>query len=306
MREDAKLVIKVPASTANLGPGFDSIGLALNLYLTVEVFPGSEWKVAYLTDELHDFPEDETNLICSTAIKTAAMFGKEMPGCHLRVNSEIPLARGLGSSAAAIVAGIELADSVCQLGLSKQEKFELASQFEGHPDNAGASLFGGLVIGCLNGEEANAAVFSDICFDIVAVVPKEELLTEASRQVLPELLDFKEAVTAGAVSNVLIAALLAENWQLAGKMMAADRYHQPYRRKLVPHLSRIEAVAAESGAFGTALSGAGPAVMCFIEKGKGDELASRLKKHIPDMDILSLEMDRNGSNVEKENYQISK
>ncbi|PLR79344.1 homoserine kinase [Bacillus sp. V3-13] len=306
MREDEKLVIKVPASTANLGPGFDSIGLALNLYLTVEVFPGSEWKVVYLTNELHDFPEDESNFICATAIKTAAKYGKEMPGCHLRVSSEIPLARGMGSSAAAIVAGIELADSVCQLGLSKQEKFELASQLEGHPDNAGASLFGGLVIGCLNGGEANAAVFNDIYFDIVAVVPKEELLTEASRQVLPELLDFKEAVAAGAISNVLIAALLSGNWQLAGKMMAADRYHHPYRRKLVPHLSRIEAIAAESGAFGTALSGAGPAVICFVERGKGDKLASSLRKQIPDMDVLSLEMDRTGSNVETEYYQVYK
>lgn len=300
MNDEDMLIIQVPASTANLGPGFDSIGLALNLYLTIEAEKSSQWEIVPLTQELKSFPKDETNFICRTAIHTAALFKRVMPPCRLKVKSEIPLARGLGSSAAAIVAGIELADSFCGLSLTKQEKLEIAARIEGHPDNVGASLFGGLVIGQQTDDDVNCASFPDVSFDVVAIIPKEELLTKESRGVLPEILSFQTAVQAGATANLLVASLLSGNWELAGKMMRQDLYHQPYRRQLVPHLDMIEKRALEIGAFGIALSGAGPAVICCTETGKGERAASVLKQLLPKMDMLNLRIDRSGSRVRTE------
>lgn len=297
MSEDGMYLIKVPGSSANLGPGFDSIGLAVNVYLTITAEKSNEWEVIAESKELEAFPSDETNFICKTAIKTASLFDKNMPPCKLKVASDIPLARGLGSSASAIVAGIELADCICGLNLSDDEKLKVASDMEGHPDNVGASIFGGLFIGYQTEDEVNKAVFRDINFDLVVVVPKEELLTKASRNVLPEGVTFAEAVKAGAVGNLLVSSLLSGNFELAGKMMHADRYHQPYRRQLVPHLEVVEGLSMKNGAFGTALSGAGPSILCFTQSGKGAALSEALKKELPEMDILQLEIDRAGSTV---------
>jgi homoserine kinase len=289
--------IKVPASTANLGPGFDSVGMALNLYLTLEVELADKWEVIPLTEEMAVFPKDESNFIIQMAAKTATKYHKELPPAKVKVKSEIPLARGLGSSASAIVAGIELADSLCQLNLSRQEKFEIASRVEGHPDNAGASVFGGLLIACQTDEAADAIIEHNVHFEIVAVVPREELLTKTARGVLPEELPFGRAVTAGAVSNLFVAAMLTGNYQLAGKMMMKDLYHQPYRRKLVPHMAIIEEKAHLYGAFGVALSGAGPTVLCLVEPGKSQDVIAGLKKSLPNMDYLSLKVDQTGSKV---------
>ncbi|MGJ7920107.1 homoserine kinase [Neobacillus sp. LXY-4] len=295
MSEDGMFVIKVPGSSANLGPGFDSIGLAVNVYLTILAEKSDAWEVIPQTKELETFPTDETNFICKTAIKTASLFDKIMPPCSLKVSSDIPLARGLGSSASAIVAGIELADCICDLKLSRDEKLAIAANMEGHPDNVGASIFGGLFIGYQTEEEVNKAVFTDLCFDLVVVIPKEELLTKASRNVLPEQVSFAEAVKAGAVANLLVSSLLSGDFKLAGKMMKADRYHQPYRRQLVPHFAIIEDIAAKNGAFGVSLSGAGPSILCFAETGKGADLKAALCEELPEMDVLQLEIDQAGS-----------
>lgn len=299
MMEEDMLVIKVPASTANLGPGFDSIGLALNLYLTVEARISDKWLVEAVSNELKHFPQDESNYISQIAIRIASMYGKTMPPCHLRVGSDIPLARGLGSSAAAIVAGIELADSMCRLHLSKQEKLEIATKIEGHPDNVGASLFGGLVVGCKLEEEVYVSPFYNLDFEAIVVVPKEELLTKSAREILPQELPFRKAVEASAVANQLIASLLTKNWSQAGKMMNRDLFHQPYRRQLVPHLEEIECSALNAGAFGVALSGAGPTAICFVEQENREVLKKALLEQFNLMKILQVRIDNEGSRVEK-------
>ncbi|MGP7816316.1 homoserine kinase [Niallia sp. 01092] len=299
MSEGEMLQIKVPASSANLGPGFDSIGLALNLYLTLEVSPADKWEVISLSEELEQFPKDETNFIVQTAAAVAAKYNKELPPCKIKVSSDIPLARGLGSSASAIVAGIELADSLCELKLSKKEKFRIASMMEGHPDNVGASVFGGLIVGCQLEDEVDVEVIHSVDLELLAVVPKEELLTKSSRGVLPNEMSFSEAVAAGAVSNLLVAALLSGNNELAGKMMAKDKYHQPYRKRLVPHLQVIEDHALTFGAYGVALSGAGPTVLCFIKKGQTPAVINGLKALLPNMEYLPLQVDLSGSDVAK-------
>lgn len=288
------LFVKVPASSANLGPGFDSLGVALNLYMEVQAEISDSWKVVPLSDSLAGFPRDEQNFICQIAIKTAELYKQEMPSLHVSVKSEIPLARGLGSSASAIVAGVELANEFCGLQLTRYEKLAAATTFEGHPDNAGASLFGGVVVGSQIGDDIDLTVLDQIQFDPVLVVPNQELLTETSRDVLPAAMDFQRSVQASAVANQLLAALMTQNWSLAGRMMAADLFHQPYRKALVPFFDDVHEKAIQSGAFGTALSGAGPAILCLAEPGKGEEAAGKLRQHFAGMEVFSLQIDKDG------------
>jgi homoserine kinase len=287
--------VKVPASSANLGPGFDSLGVALNLYMEVQAERSDTWKVNLLSQSLTGFPGDEKNFICQIAIKTAEMYKLKMPPLHISVKSEIPLARGLGSSAAAIVAGIELADEFCGLQLAQHEKLAVASRFEGHPDNAGACLFGGVVVGSQIGDEVDLTLLDQIQFDPVLIVPAQELLTETSRDVLPAMMEFQRSVQASAVANQLLAALMTQNWSLAGKMMGADLFHQPYRKALVPFFEEVHVNALQSGAFGVALSGAGPSILCLAEPGKGEEVAGKLRKRLDGMEIYSLQIDKQGS-----------
>lgn len=297
MTQNDRFVIKVPASTANLGPGFDSMGLAVDLYLTLDVEKSVKWDIQSTCEELMTFPTDETNFIIQIAIKTAANYGIELHPCKIKVHSDIPLARGLGSSAAAIVAGIELADTVGNISLTQQEKLLIATEVEGHPDNVGASIFGGLVIGSYQQNEVDMLSISNISFEMVAVIPDEILLTKDSRGVLPSEFSRESAIQASSTANLLVAALLTENWKLAGKMMGQDLFHQPYRKPLINAYQEIEGIAKSLGAFGVALSGAGPTVLCFTETGKGKQLEQGLRSEFTTMTTKVLNIDYLGSSV---------
>jgi homoserine kinase len=299
MKEDEMLKIVVPASTANLGPGFDSIGLAVSRYLTLEVTLSNRWTFVPCSSEVKSIPTDEENLIFQVAEQLARKYGKTLPSCLVNVYSDIPFTRGLGSSAAAIIAGIELANELAGLSLTMEEKARFASCFEGHPDNVGASLYGGLVIGSHRKNETNIVHINNIDFDLVAVIPCYELKTAEARSVLPAHFSRHDAVEASSVSNVFIAALLTGNWSLAGRMMDCDVFHQPYRKDLIPELQSVRAVAKKYGAFGVALSGAGPTVLCFSEPGKGKELHEQLLQHFKDCSVELLSVERNGSQVYK-------
>lgn len=303
--KDEKFVIKVPASSANLGPGFDSIGVALSLYLSLEVEISEKWECYSSSEELKDLPSDEQNFICQIALQTAAKYGKDLHPCKIKVESDIPLARGLGSSASAIIAGIELADYVGELGLTKKEKLLLSTEIEGHPDNVGASLYGGLIIGCYQQGEVDVLPVSAISFEMVAVIPQESLLTKDSRGVLPAEFSYSNAIKASSAANVLVAALLSQNWEMAGKMMEIDLFHQPYRKPLIPFYNDVEHFAKSEGAFGVALSGAGPTVLCFCEKGKGRLLEQAIKSAFPNMSAKLLNIDYTGSSVFKVNSSTS-
>lgn len=292
--DDMMFSIRVPASTANLGPGFDSIGLALSLYLTVHVHRSETWEVTPLTEEMKVFPTDENHYVFQIAKKTAASYGKELPPCRLAIESEIPLARGLGSSASAIVAGIQLADSLCHLQLTREEKVHLASSEEGHPDNAGASVVGGLVVGMHETEKTSLLSFPLANVEVAVVIPKYELLTSDSRNVLPSSLSFKESVKASAIANTFLAAVLSGNYGLAGTMMKRDLFHQPYRRELVPLLTEVEEFAYEKGAFGVVLSGAGPSIVCFAETKQMPILLKGLSERFSDCDVKQVDIDQEG------------
>lgn len=303
MKEGEMLKIKVPGSTANLGPGFDSIGLALNRYLTLTVTPSNEWLFEPISEEVKDIPTGTENLIYKVAFSVAEKYGKSLPPCYVKVDSDIPMARGLGSSAAAIAAGIELANQLSNLQLNEQEKLHFASVWEGHPDNAGASLLGGLVIGFIHEEQTDIIKVEKVEVDIVGVIPPYYLYTSDSRNVLPKELPYKTAVKASGVSNLLVASILQNNWGLAGKMMEHDLFHQPYRSHLVPELSQVQQVSKQYGAYGTVLSGAGPTILTFVPIGMGEYVATQLQKAFGHCEVTPLSVELNGTQISYETVE---
>ncbi len=253
------LTIKVPATSANLGPGFDSIGMAVSLYLTVKVLgPAPTWQVEH---DLGALPHDETNLIVQTALQVAP----DLTPHHLQVTSEIPVAHGLGSSSSAIVAGIELANQLADLQLPAEQKVLIASQIEGHPDNVAPAILGGLVIGTKAGEKFLAVPAPALPWDLITYIPAYNLATADARAVLPATLSFQEATHASAIANTLAAALVAQQYEVVAQLLEQDQFHEPFRQRLVPELTTIRRLAHEAGAVATYLSGAGPTIMVLSE-----------------------------------------
>lgn len=294
------LMIKVPGSTANLGPGFDSIGLAVDRYLTLDVVQADSWKFFSSSSELAGIPTGEDNLVCEVAMHIASEYGRQLPPCHVEMTSDIPLARGLGSSAAAIVAGIELANQLLGEPLTTEDKVRYASLWEGHPDNVAASIYGGLIIGTHTEERTTVLCGGVPELDLVFLVPTEELKTKESRGVLPESLSYPEAIKGSGIANVLVAAMLQGEWEVAGKMMNEDLFHHPYRGKLVPHLQDVIQVALEeTEAYGAALSGAGPTILCIASKGNGEQTKQILKQKFPHLQIDVLKPASHGIVVKK-------
>ncbi|WEV45699.1 homoserine kinase [Streptococcaceae bacterium ESL0687] len=281
--------IIVPASSANIGPGFDSVGLALDLYLEIEVLEKSDkWLVEHNLGA--DIPQDEANLLIASALKIAS----DLQPHHIRMTSAIPLARGLGSSSSVIVAGIELANGLANLELSSDDKIQLATKIEGHPDNVAPAILGNLVVASTvdNKTTVVASDFPDAAF--VSFIPNYQLLTADSRGVLPETLSYKEAVAASSIANVAIAALLKGDLVKAGLMIESDLFHEKYRRSLVKEFSPIRKLAHKHGAYASYLSGAGPTVMVICPRDKEDLLVADLEALNLDGEILSLNVDTKG------------
>lgn len=291
--------IRVPGSTANLGPGFDSVGMAITMYLTVNVFPSTEPKITYIGEELQELNGDKTNLILDAARFVARENGRELPPCSIEVESEIPLSRGLGSSASAIVAGIEWANLVLGLSLSKKEKALFASKLEGHPDNVVPSLLGGLAISCYEEESIETVHVDHLAVEMVLVIPSFELSTSKAREALPASFPHVKAVQASAVSNVLVASLLRGDWNMAGRMMGRDLLHEPYRQKWFPDFARIKQVSANLGGYGSAISGAGPTIICFVPQGSGEKIQAKLTSVFADYTCKTVYPDIEGVRVEQ-------
>ena len=284
--------IRVPGTTANLGPGFDSCGLALNLYLTLTVGEVQDnWEVIHSLGE--GIPMDQTNVIVTTACKVCP----DLEPRKLWMTSEVPSTRGLGSSSAAIVAGIELANQLGNLMLSQQEKVTYATLMEGHPDNVAPAILGDFVVATKIEQEVYAVKHSFPATGILVCIPNGELLTSESRDVLPQTLTYSTAVTASSIANVMISAILANDLSLAGKMMEQDLFHEYYRKNLIPHLSDIRETANQFGAYGTFLSGAGPTVLTLVPLAKLKKLKSKLERNYPHAMIKELEIERNGVEV---------
>jgi homoserine kinase len=291
--------IKVPSSTSNLGAGFDSIGLALNLYLELDVTISEEWEFVPTSACLEGIPSGKENLVYQIVEQVAEKYGKkeELKPCYVEMKSEIPLARGLGSSATAIIAGIELADLLLNLDLTKDEKLQIATDIEGHPDNVAPSLLGGCIIGHYDGEVQYTKIpVKGVTF--VAVIPDFELKTKDARAVLPTQFSYQESVQASSVANVSVAAICQGKWHLLGEMMQKDHFHQPFRKSLIPHYDELTTYL-RSQAYGVFLSGAGPTMIAIVDDKNVFSALKQWKSDYPSYQWLSLQVENAGVFVDR-------
>ena len=286
--------IIVPATSANVGPGFDSVGVAVTKYLEIQVCEErEEWMIEHQLGKW--IPRDERNLL----LKIALQIVPDLQPRRLKMVSDIPLARGLGSSSSVIVAGIELANQLGNLKLSKHEKLQLATKIEGHPDNVAPAIYGNLVIASSVEGQVSAVVapFPECAF--LAYIPNYELRTRDSRGVLPKKLSYKEAVAASSIANVAIAALLTGDMVKAGQAIESDLFHERYRQELVREFATIKKVAKRNGAYATYLSGAGPTVMVLAESDKMPKIKAELGKQPFKGKLHDLQVDTQGVRVEE-------
>ena len=286
--------IIVPATSANIGPGFDSVGVAVSKYLTIEVLePTEQWQIDH--DLGVKIPSDERNLLLKTALELVA----DLQPHHLKMVSDIPLARGLGSSSSVIVAGIELANQLAGLDLTDEDKLEIATKIEGHPDNVAPAIYGNLVVASYVDNQVNAVVADMPATSFIAYIPRYELKTSDSRKVLPKELTYKEAVAASSVANVAVAALLKGDMVVAGKAIESDRFHERYRQSLIPEFDQVKAIASQNAAYATYLSGAGPTIMILAPMDKADTIKEQLETANLGGQTFVLEVDKEGVRCQK-------
>ena len=256
--------IQVPATSANLGAGFDALGLALGFYNYVEIEESDRIDISSKDD--FDVPKDETNLIYTSAKDLYQICGKKLDGLKIIQGNHIPMARGLGSSSACIIAGLVGANHILGQPLSQDDLVDLAAQIEGHPDNTAPALLGGIVTAVFDGRKVHwvkQEVYTKLRF--VTIIPNFELKTEKARACLP-----KEILHRDAVYNLSRAALFSASL-LTGKYenlrtAVDDKLHQPYRMELIPHCREVFDIAYTHGAYGVYISGAGPTIMAIIDE----------------------------------------
>lgn len=256
--------IQIPATSANLGAGFDALGLALTFYNYVEMEESD--RIDIKSSDGLDIPTDEKNLIYISAKDLFNVCGKKLNGLKLRQTNSIPMARGLGSSSACIIAGLVGANKMLGDPLTKDDLVDLSAQIEGHPDNTAPALLGGIVTAVFDGRKVHwvkQEVFTKLKF--VAVIPDFELKTEQARACLP-----KEIAHRDAIYNLSRAALFSASL-LTGKFenlrtAVDDKLHQPYRMELIPHCRDVFDIAYTHGAYGAYISGAGPTIMAIVDE----------------------------------------
>ncbi|HCM88744.1 MULTISPECIES: homoserine kinase [Vagococcus] len=280
--------IIVPATTANLGPGFDSFGLALSMYLELEIVGKStQWIIEH---NLENLATDENNLIIKTALEVCP----ELDPHKVKMTTDIPLARGLGSSSSAIVAGIELANQLGRLALTKEEKLRIASKIEGHPDNVAPAILGSFVVASQLEDGIYYTRHDFPKCGMIAVIPDYQLLTKVSRNVLPDRLTYEYAVEASSISNVVLSSLITGDLKQAGLLMEQDKWHEPFRNALVPELNQVRALKKSLNIYTAVLSGAGPTVLVLCPLEDKEKIAIILQEKLNDSLVKTLEVDELG------------
>ena len=261
------LVVRVPASSANLGPGFDALGLALEIYLTCRFRRAGSLEIRVEGRDAAQIPASSDNLIWQTALTVAQAHSIEMPPIHLEIRNDIPIGKGLGSSAAALTAGVVIADHLLDLRWKPLRILDEAARLEGHPDNVAPCTLGSIVASAIDSGGVTRSIRLDLPqrFSIGIVVPDFDLPTSLARSVLPNSYSRADAVFNVQRASLLIAALATgSTWAFPAAL--EDRFHQPYRAPLVPGLEEILRLRAP-GLLGCALSGAGPSILVFYERG---------------------------------------
>lgn len=262
------ITIRVPATSANLGPGFDSLGLALDLWNETVVTLAIEYTVRVNGEGKERLSLGENNLIIRSAQKLAEHVGKRLPPFHVDCINRIPLSSGLGSSAAAKLTGLLGANSLLGRPLSRDEILDLATEMEGHPDNVAPALLGGLVVSSMDSgkvvtHKIDLGAASPI--HITVALPDFHISTKQARAALPRQVSMKDAVHNISRAVLVTEAIRNGDLELLRKAMN-DTLHEPYRLSLIPGAQEAMDAAKEAGAAAVALSGAGPSLIAFSSK----------------------------------------
>jgi homoserine kinase len=266
----APKTVRVPASSANLGPGFDTLGLALSLYLECSFRPADKLEIRLSGKDTDTIAVDEDNLIWKTAIDVAESQGREMPGVAMDVNNGIPIGKGLGSSASALIAGVAIANCALNLQWDERRILDVAARMEGHPDNVAAAVLGSLTTSAIGSDGVTKAIRVEVpdAFSVAIVCPDFELATKGMRGVLPNAYSKEDTVFNLQRATLLVAAFATGCLDVFPDALQ-DRMHQPYRMGQVPGMEKILNLRMP-GLLGCALSGAGPSILVLYETGNDD------------------------------------
>lgn len=303
--------VRIPASTSNLGPGFDALGMALELYNEVEIRVEQERPASKKNVEIKikgegetTLPTDEKNIVWQAISEVFELYKLPMKKVYLslKLNNRIPLARGLGSSAAARLGGVIAANTLCHNFLNQTKILSMVSQKEGHPDNVVPSLVGGLCVSTVSeGVVQFVKMNPPQNLSAVVCVPDFELSTKKAREALPSKYSREDAVFNIQRVALLLASISQGNYPCLGMAME-DRIHQPYRQKLIPGFSQVLNYGYKAGAYGVALSGAGPSVFALAPSSRaalvGKEMAKGFVKAGKQAQSLVLNFDTKGVQIQ--------
>ena len=306
-----KVSVKVPATTANLGPGFDCLGLALPIYNTITVeetiMPGTGVEINIIDEtneqDIISIPTDENNIVYKAIELLYNSIGQTPDELKITINTHIPIARGLGSSAAVAVGGLLAANKLLGSPADEAALLSIASEIEGHPDNVTPAIVGGFVLASL--EEDGSVVYRKLPWPkdwkITVCIPDYELATDIARSVIPEEIPLKDAIFNLKRSAMLVEAVNSADKDLM-KFALSDRLHQPYREKLVPGMKEIkEILKHEDNVMGCVLSGAGPALLVVSYGNNLNKIKEIISKTWLDMGVKSqvytLDIEENGAVV---------
>ncbi len=309
-----KVSVKVPATIANVGPGFDCLGLAVPLYNTVTieetVLPGTGVEINVLVNEnvtdefsLEHVPMDENSIIYKAVELLYNSIGQSPSELKITIHSEIPIARGLGSSAAVIVGGLIAANELLGRPADEAALLSIATEVEGHPDNVTPAIVGGLTMASM--EDDGSIIYKKLDWPndwiLTVCVPEYELPTEISRSVLPKEVPYADAVFNAQRMAMFVQAVNTHDAELM-KSALKDKLHQPYRMKLVPGLEKImENLKHEENVLGCVLSGAGPSILIISLKNNIDRMKTIVKSTWDDLNIkaqmFTFHIEENGAHV---------
>ncbi len=301
-----KVTARIPASTTNLGPGFDVLGLALQLYSTVTLETiETDTQVVISGVDADKIPSTPEHIAFQAVELVFDQSGTKPPkGFKLQIENGIPAIRGLGGSGTAILGGLLTANVLCDSPFSDTELLNFATELEGHPDNVAASLYGGIVVSAQENSEVHTVRLEcPPVLSVVLAIPDFPLSTEQARGVLPTSVGFADAIYNTSRSTLLIASIATGQFEML-RVAMKDRLHQPYRSSLIPGFDDVAEAATTAGALSVALSGAGPTVAAYCldhTDQVAEQMQSTFKKHQIASDIKILKPDADGASLHIEN-----
>jgi homoserine kinase len=256
--------IQIPATSANLGAGFDALGLALNFYNYIQMEESDRLDIS--SSDGNTIPTDDTNLVYTSAKTLYDICGRKLSGLKIVQENNIPMTRGLGSSSACIVGGLVGANTLMGNPLSLDDIVNLSAEIEGHPDNTAPALLGGIVTAVFDGQAVHwvkQEVHTDLRF--IVIIPNFELSTEKARSALPKEVSHKDAIYNLSRASLFSASLLTGKYENL-RTAVDDRLHQPYRLPLIPHAEEVFKIGYTLGAYAMYVSGAGPSLMAIVDE----------------------------------------